>query len=90
MIMNFQRASVTPASAIIGALALLAGEPLSGAAGTVPPPAFQVAADCRAPNYASDVVVCGDPTLLRLDNRMREMLGGVDPEIGGQEGSQDA
>jgi hypothetical protein len=78
---------VTLATAIVAALAFLAGDPLPGAAGAVPPPVAQVAADCRTPIYASDVVVCGDPTLLRLDNRMREMLGRGGPEIGGQEGS---
>lgn len=44
----------------------------------VPPPPEQVAADCEAPTYASDMLVCADPELLGLDTRMRDVLAAVD------------
>ena len=36
----------------------------------VPPPPEQFAADCLAPTYASDVVVCGDEALLAMDREL--------------------
>jgi uncharacterized protein len=33
----------------------------------VPPPTEQMTADCAAPNYATDMLVCNDPDLLALD-----------------------
>ncbi|MFN7572315.1 MAG: hypothetical protein ACK5TK_12820 [Betaproteobacteria bacterium] len=36
----------------------------------VPPPPAQVAANCEAPTYASDLLVCGDASLRALDRRM--------------------
>lgn len=47
-------------------------------AAPVPPPPEQVAADCERPTYASDVLVCADPELLRLDARMREAWAAAD------------
>jgi uncharacterized protein len=44
----------------------------------VPPPPEQVAADCAAPTYASDLRVCGDAALRALDARMREAWAAVD------------
>jgi uncharacterized protein len=43
-------------------------------AAAVPPPPDQSAADCAAPTYASDQLVCADPALLALDRRMVELL----------------
>ncbi len=39
----------------------------AGSANAVPPPAFQLTADCNAPVYASDSLVCEDPDLQILD-----------------------
>lgn len=36
----------------------------------LPPPVEQYSADCAAPTYASDQLVCGDPQLLQLDGQM--------------------
>lgn len=44
----------------------------------VPPPPEQVAANCEAPTYASDVLVCADSVLRMLDARMREAWAAVD------------
>ena len=38
----------------------------------VPPPLEQLAADCQAPTYASDVVVCGDEALLSVDREVTQ------------------
>jgi len=51
-----------------------------GEAIAVPPPPEQVAADCDAPTYASDQLVCHDPELLELDRRMRSLLAQLDLE----------
>ena len=39
----------------------------------VPPPPEQFTADCLAPTYASDVVVCGDEALLAMDQELRRL-----------------
>ena len=44
----------------------------------VPPPPEQVAANCEAPTYASDMLVCADADLRPLDTRMREAWAAVD------------
>jgi len=44
----------------------------------VPPPPEQVAANCEAPTYASDMLVCADADLRPLDARMREAWAAVD------------
>jgi uncharacterized protein len=44
----------------------------------VPPPPEQFAANCESPTYASDMLVCGDPSLRALDARMREAWAAVD------------
>lgn len=49
---------------------LACGEP----AGAVPPPPDQSAANCLAPTYASDFLVCADPELLALDRTMVALL----------------
>ena len=36
----------------------------------VPPPGAQVSADCAAPVYATDLLVCSDATLRALDAQM--------------------
>ncbi|MFQ6539745.1 MULTISPECIES: hypothetical protein [Aphanothece] len=43
-------------------------------AAAVPPPPEQSAANCAAPSYASDQLVCADPALLALDRRMARLL----------------
>jgi hypothetical protein len=44
----------------------------------VPPPPEQVAANCDAPTYASDMLVCFDADLRVLDARMREAWVALD------------
>ena len=44
----------------------------AGPAGAVPPPPFQVTANCESPTYASDVQVCGNSDLRALDARVRD------------------
>ena len=39
----------------------------------VPPPVSQVSADCVAPVYATDMLVCADPALRALDTEMLEL-----------------
>lgn len=52
-----------------------------GGARAVPPPPEQVSANCDAPTYASDQLVCHDPELLELDRRMRALLTRLDLEV---------
>jgi uncharacterized protein len=49
-----------------------------GPACAVPPPLAQFAANCESPTYASDMLVCGDPSLRALDARMRDAWAAVD------------
>lgn len=61
-----------PRGANVG-VALLLALSLTGArcdAQNVPPPGEQVAADCAAPIYATDQLVCSDATLRALDTQM--------------------
>lgn len=51
--------------------ALLAVLLLAARAVAVPPPLPQIAANCDAPTYASDMLVCGDASLRGLDARLR-------------------
>jgi uncharacterized protein len=44
----------------------------------VPPPPEQVAANCDAPTYASDMLLCADADLRALDAHMREAWAAVD------------
>lgn len=44
----------------------------------VPPPPEQIAANCEAPTYASDMLVCADPFLRALDAGMSEAWDAVD------------
>jgi hypothetical protein len=56
-------------------LAALAELPLPPpAAPPVPPPLPQQVADCRSPVYASDMLVCADPDLRRLDADLTTLL----------------
>ena len=41
----------------------------------VPPPLEQVVANCAAPVYATDQLVCGDAGLAQLDDAMGDLLG---------------
>jgi uncharacterized protein len=50
----------------------------TGPVAAVPPPPEQVGANCDAPTYASDMLVCDDAGLRALDARMREAWAGVD------------
>jgi uncharacterized protein len=62
------------------AAALLLVMVLAGCSGppAVPPPPGQSAANCGAPTYASDMLVCADPDLRALDARMRDALDALD------------
>lgn len=40
----------------------------------VPPPAEQLTANCVAPVFASDQLVCADPELRALDDQLRKIL----------------
>ncbi|MEY2853238.1 MAG: hypothetical protein RL030_370 [Pseudomonadota bacterium] len=55
-------------------LSLVAGSPLSA----LPPPQAQSFADCNAPTYASDVLVCATPELVELDRRLRLAIEGAE------------
>lgn len=46
----------------------------------VPPPTAQNTAECRHPTYATDILICGDPALRLLDQRMVEALAGLSEE----------
>jgi uncharacterized protein len=52
----------------------------------VPPPADKVSADCAAPVYASDQLVCADPALRSIDLRYRAELDALG-EIGSDPGA---
>jgi uncharacterized protein YecT (DUF1311 family) len=52
----------------VAALAL--GLAVPWPAQAVPPPPSQVAANCEAPTYASDMLVCGDASLRALDRQL--------------------
>jgi uncharacterized protein len=51
---------------------------IAGPVAATPPPPDQIAANCEAPTYTSDMLVCADPGLLALDRRMRDDWAGVD------------
>jgi uncharacterized protein len=51
----------------LGCLAALSVGPSANA---VPPPVEQYSANCAAPSYASDQLVCGNPALLDLDRQL--------------------
>jgi len=50
----------------------------TGAAAPIAPPLEQIAANCDRPTYASDMLVCGDPSLRALDARMQDAWRAVD------------
>ena len=47
----------------------------------IPPPPEQIAADCAAPTYAIDHLVCADAELKDMDRVMRERLATLDPSF---------
>lgn len=47
----------------------------------VPPPVEQATADCVHPVYATDMLVCGDAGLHRLDDRLREVWASSPEEV---------
>lgn len=67
--------STSMAKTIAGVAAMLA---IASAGRAVPPPVPQndphMVANCRAPSYASDQLVCGDPRLLALDRQLAALL----------------
>lgn len=46
----------------------------------LPPPPVQHVADCDAPEYAIDQLVCSDPELSTMDRTVRMMLRAVTPD----------
>lgn len=54
---------------------------LAPGAAAVPPPVEQTTAQCGAPVYASDHLVCGDPELLALDARLASVLASAPPAV---------
>lgn len=46
----------------------------SVAVNAVPPPPVQVTADCETPTFASDTLVCEEPVLRELDNRLASYI----------------
>ncbi len=48
-------------------LGLAAAGPTAAQPAPVPPPIEQLRADCARPQYASDLLVCGDPALMAAD-----------------------
>ena len=64
--------------------------PLTAAA--VPPPPVQVTANCDAPTYASDFLVCKDADLMQLDGLLARVIGQRNEgssELVGRESDQD-
>jgi uncharacterized protein len=61
-------------------VAMLCGS-LAMVAHAIPPPLEQVAADCVAPTYATDQLVCADAELKEMDRVMRERLATLDPRL---------
>lgn len=47
---------------------------LAAGASAVPPPVEQLTANCVAPVFASDQLVCADPELRALDDQLRRIL----------------
>jgi len=76
------RSPVGAAIAVVCALATLlvgcAAPVASTVPPAVPPPPGQIAANCAAPTYASDVLVCADPQLRALDARMVDAWSSLD------------
>jgi uncharacterized protein len=59
-----------------GACAIAALWPLiaiAQGAAAVPQPIDQVSADCTAPTYATDLLVCADPALRALDDELARL-----------------
>lgn len=60
--------------AIAAALVASCGDPAA-----VAPPTNQTSADCAAPTYATDMLVCDDPQLLALDAELARLWAEADP-----------
>lgn len=63
---------------MLGALAL--GSQLLAVTMAVPPPVPQTQANCAAPVYASDQLVCRDQRLLALDRRTAKLANAIGDE----------
>jgi hypothetical protein len=74
------RISTTVTSLLAGAAMVLSNAGGAAAAPPVPPPADQISADCKAATYATDQLVCSDPTLLALDTEMARLWARVEAE----------
>lgn len=46
----------------------------------VPPPPLQTTANCVAPTYAADALVCADPTLRSLDRQLAALWAEADAD----------
>ena len=60
--------------AIAAALVASCGDPAA-----VAPPTDRTSADCAAPTYATDMLVCDDPELLALDAELARLWAEADP-----------
>jgi uncharacterized protein len=58
----------------LAALCLGAAQVAGAQVAAVPPPAERQTADCSAPVYATDQLVCGDPALRALDRELAARL----------------
>jgi uncharacterized protein len=67
-----------PSSVPLLTVVCAAGLAITGPAVATPPPPEQIAANCAAPTYASDMLVCGDQFMRALDARMRDAWSAVD------------
>ncbi len=47
----------------------------------IPPPVEQVSANCSAPTYASDRLVCSDPELHALDQEMAKLVSRLGAQV---------
>lgn len=54
----------------------------------VPPPVSQVSADCVAPVYATDRLVCADPVLRPLDTEMLDLWDRISATRNGNQAEQ--
>jgi uncharacterized protein len=61
-----------PSACVLPVAILLAAQTERAAA--IPPPPYQTTADCAAPTYAVDMLVCGDPVLRGLDAQLARLL----------------
>lgn len=55
----------------------------------VAPPADQTTADCAAPTYATDMLVCDDPDLRALDAKLAQIWAQAEARSGGDPAAAD-